>query len=123
MSIFDTVMGAVQQHSDVNQEQHSNLVQTALQMFGNHAGLSGLISNAQSQGLGQIVQSWVSTGPNQSIAPQQLPSLLGEDKINQLASRAGVPPAIARAALARLLPIVVDKLSPHGKLPEAAWLA
>ena len=63
MSIFDTVMGAVQQHSDVNQEQHSNLVQTALQMFGNHAGLSGLINNAQSQGLGQIVQSWVSTGP------------------------------------------------------------
>jgi len=120
MSIFDTVMGAVQQHSDVNQEQHSNLVQTALQMFGNHAGLSGLISNAQSQGLGQIVQSWVSTGPNQSIAPQQLPSLLGEDKINQLASRAGVPPAIASAALARILPIVVDKLTPHGKLPQAA---
>ena len=120
MSIFDTEMGAVQQHSDVNQEQHSNLVQTALQMFGNHAGLSGLINDAQSQGLGQIVQSWVSTGPNQSIAPQQLPSLLGEDKINQLASRAGVPPAIASAALARILPIVVDKLTPHGKLPQAA---
>ena len=49
MSIFDTVMGAVQQHSDVNQEQHSNLVQTALQMFGNHAGLSGLINNARNR--------------------------------------------------------------------------
>jgi|1186.fasta_scaffold94917_2 uncharacterized protein YidB (DUF937 family) len=120
MSILDSIMGAVQQHSDVNQEQHSNLVQSALQMFGNHAGLSGLMNSAESQGLGHLVQSWVSTGPNQPIAPQQLESILGQDRISQLASRAGVPPAIASAALSRILPMVVDKLTPQGKLPQAA---
>jgi uncharacterized protein YidB (DUF937 family) len=120
MSILDSIMGAVQQHSDVNQEQHSNLVQSALQMFGNHAGLSGLMDSAESQGLGHLVQSWVSTGPNQPIAPQQLESILGQDRISQLASRAGVPPAIASAALSRILPMVVDKLTPQGKLPQAA---
>jgi uncharacterized protein YidB (DUF937 family) len=120
MSILDSIVGAVQQHSDVNQEQHSNLVQSALQMFGNHTGLSGLMNSAESQGLGHLVQSWVSTGSNQPIAPQQLESILGEDRISQLASRTGVPPAIASAALSRILPMVVDKLTPQGKLPQAA---
>ncbi|HJW98872.1 MAG TPA: YidB family protein, partial [Terriglobales bacterium] len=80
----------------------------------------GLMNSAESQGLGHLVQSWVSTGPNQPIAPQQLESILGQDRISQLASRAGVPPAIASAALSRILPMVVDKLTPQGKLPQAA---
>jgi uncharacterized protein YidB (DUF937 family) len=46
--------------------------------------------------------------------------LLGQDRLNELASRAGVPPGIASAALARILPAVIDKVTPHGKLPEAA---
>ncbi|PYY09616.1 MAG: hypothetical protein DMG61_22825 [Acidobacteria bacterium] len=120
MSIFDTLMGAVEKHPELNQEQHSTLLQTAMQMFGNHAGLSGLMNNAESQGIGNIFQSWVSTGANQSIAPQQVQGLVGQDKINELAQRVGVPPAIASAALARILPIVVDKLTPSGKLPQAA---
>ena len=120
MSIFDTLMGAVEQHSELNQEQHSNLVQTAMQMFGNHAGLSGLMNNAESQGIGHIFQSWVSTGTNQPIAPQQVQGLVGQDKINQLAARVGIPPAIASAALARILPVVVDKFTPQGKISQAA---
>jgi uncharacterized protein YidB (DUF937 family) len=120
MSILDNIMGAVEQHSGVNQEQHSNLVQTAMQMFGNHAGLSGLLQNAQSQGIGHIVESWISTGTNQPIDQQQVQGLVGQDRINQLASRAGIPPAVAGAALARILPMVVDKLTPQGKLPQAA---
>jgi len=120
MSIFDTLMGAVEKHPELNQEQHSTLLQTAMQMFGNHAGLSGLMNNAQSQGIGNIFQSWVSTGANQSIGPQQVQGLVGQDKVNELAQRVGVPPAIASAALARILPIVVDKLTPSGKLPQAA---
>src|SRR5207253_4375080 len=38
MSILDNILGAVEPHSELNGEQHSSLVQTALQMFGNHAG-------------------------------------------------------------------------------------
>jgi uncharacterized protein YidB (DUF937 family) len=120
MGILDTVMGAVDKHQDMSQEQHSNLLETAMQMFGNRAGLAGLAKNADSQGLGHIVQSWIGTGPNQSIAPQQVQGLVGEDRITQLASRIGVPPAITSAALSRVLPVIVDKLTPHGKLPQAA---
>jgi uncharacterized protein YidB (DUF937 family) len=120
MSIFDTVMGAVEQHSEVNQQQHSSLVQTAMEMFGNHGGLSGLVNNAQSQGLGGIVQSWIGTGANQSIAPNQVEGLVGQDRLQQFATRAGIPAGIASAALSRILPVIVDKLTPQGKLPQAA---
>jgi len=89
-------------------------------MFGNHGGLSELINNAQSQGLNHVVQSWVSTGTNQSVAPGQVQGLVGQERINQFANRLGIPPAIASAALARILPVVVDKLTPEGKLPQAA---
>jgi len=120
MSIFDAEMGAVEQHSEVNQQQHASLVQTAMEMFGNHNGFSGLLNNAQSQGLGGVVQSWIGTGANHSIAPQQVQGLLGQDRLNQIASRVGLPPAIASIALCRILPTLIDKLTPEGKLPQAA---
>jgi uncharacterized protein YidB (DUF937 family) len=91
MSILDSVMNAAQQHSEVNPQQHSTLVESAMQMLGNHAGLSGVLSNAESQGLGNVVQSWIGAGSNQAIAPQQVQGLLGHDRIAQLASRAGIP--------------------------------
>jgi uncharacterized protein YidB (DUF937 family) len=120
MSILDVLTNVAEKHSDVNEEQHSNLVRSAMEMFGNSGGLSSLLSNAESQGLGHIVSSWIGTGPNQSVAPDQVQNVVGQDRINQLASRAGIPPAVAGAALARILPMLVDKLTPHGKIPQAA---
>jgi uncharacterized protein YidB (DUF937 family) len=77
-------------------------------------------SNAESQGLGNVVQSWIGVGSNQSIGTQQVQGLLGQDRIAQLASRAGIPAGLASAALAHILPALVDKLTPVGKLPQAA---
>lgn len=120
MSILDSILGATQQHSDMNQQQHASLVQSAMQMFGNHVGMSDLMRNAESQGTGHIFQSWVGTGANQPIAAQQVEGMIGQDRINQLAARAGVPPGIATAALAGILPVIVDRLTPQGRLPQAA---
>ncbi|HZQ95840.1 MAG TPA: YidB family protein [Candidatus Sulfotelmatobacter sp.] len=120
MGLLDELATAVERHPDTREEQHSSLVQTAMQMFGNHAGLSQLIANAESSGVGSVVQSWIGTGSNQPITPEQVQGLLGEDRLRQFAQRAGIPPSIASAALARILPAVVDKFTPHGRLPQAA---
>lgn len=120
MSILSTIMGSAEQHPELNQEQHSSLVQTALQMFGSHAGISGLLQNAQSQGMGNIVQSWIGNGKNQPIDASQTEGLVGQDRINQLASRAGVSSGVASSALSRILPVIVDKLTPQGRLSQAA---
>ncbi|HKD81559.1 MAG TPA: YidB family protein [Candidatus Angelobacter sp.] len=120
MSILDTIIGSTEKHPDVSKEQHSSLVQSALQMFGNHNEISSLHQNAQAHGLGHIVQSWIGNGANQPIAESQVAGLVGEDRVNQLASRAGVSHSQATSALSRILPTIVDKLTPQGKLPKAA---
>ncbi len=120
MGLLDEIKDAVEQHPETNEQQHRTLVQTAMDMFANHGGLSDLVKNAEAQGVGHIVQSWVSNGSNQQIAPAQVQSVVGQDRITEFASRAGIPPAVASAVLARILPVVVDKFTPQGKVPKAA---
>ncbi len=120
MGLLDSVMSAVGQHENINPQQHAGLVQAAMEMFGNHQGLSGMLNNAQSQGLGGAVQSWIGTGQNQQISPQQVPSVIGQDRLNEIASRVGIPSGVASAALSRILPVLIDHLTPNGQLPRAA---
>ena len=117
MGIFDKFENAIGS-SQAGQEQHESLVQHAMQMFGNREAIGSLLGNAQSQGLGHIVQSWISSGTNQPVEPNQVSSIIGQDRLEQLASRVGLPAGVASAVLSRVLPSVVDRLTPNGKLPE-----
>jgi uncharacterized protein YidB (DUF937 family) len=118
MGIFDKIESAAGANVQASQEQHESMMQHAMQMFGNRAAIGNLLGNAQSQGLGHIVESWISNGNNQPIEPDQVSSVIGEDKLQQLASRIGVPAGVASAVLSRVLPTVIDRLTPNGKLPE-----
>ncbi len=121
MGIFDKIESAVGSsgaEGSINQQQHESLMQHAMQMFGSNQALSGLLGNAQSHGLGGIVQSWISKGENQPIQPNQVENLVGQERLQQLASRAGIPSSIAGIVLSRILPTVVDRLTPQGHIPE-----
>jgi uncharacterized protein YidB (DUF937 family) len=85
---------------------------------GGTAGLAGLAKNFQSQGLGDIFSSWVSTGENKPIQPDQLQNALGPEKLQQLTGGTGMALQAALPLLAQILPVVIDKLTPHGKLPQ-----
>ncbi|THJ22174.1 MAG: DUF937 domain-containing protein [Nitrospira sp. CG24D] len=79
-------------------------------------GLAGLVQTFQKNGLGDIVNSWVSTGKNLPVTPQQIQQGLGGDLLKQLATKAGISTEAAGAQLAGLLPDLVDKLTPTGKI-------
>jgi uncharacterized protein YidB (DUF937 family) len=85
-------------------------------------GLQGLVENFTQKGLGDIVSSWVSTGPNLPVSMDQLNSALGPDAIQSLAQKAGVAPEMAGSVLSQVLPVIVDKLTPDGKLPEGGGI-
>jgi uncharacterized protein YidB (DUF937 family) len=87
------------------------------------AGLGGLVSRFQQNGQGNVVNSWVGSGQNQPISPAQLGSALGPDVVNALAQRTGLPQEQITAELSRILPGIVDKLTPNGRLPTQAELA
>jgi uncharacterized protein YidB (DUF937 family) len=84
-----------------------------------HGGVAGVVSQFEKQGLGATVKSWVSSGPNQPISPDQVQHALGADTISQLAAKAGVSTQELLHKLAQLLPQAVDKLTPGGVLPKA----
>jgi uncharacterized protein YidB (DUF937 family) len=80
-------------------------------------GLGGLIKQFQQKGLGDVVDSWVSTGKNKNVAPDQISVALGGDVVDDLSRRTGLTRDQVVAELARMLPNVVDNLTPDGRLP------
>ncbi len=85
-------------------------------------GLGGLLSNLESGGLGDAVSSWLGSGSNEAIDPGKLTDAIGADTLSGFAKDAGVSGSEAGALLAGILPGIVDKLSPDGKLPDAGGL-
>jgi uncharacterized protein YidB (DUF937 family) len=120
VGILESLSNIAGKHPDVSEEQHKTLLQTAFETFGNSEGLSRLVSSADSLGLEHIVSSWVGTGSNQPVSADQVQRVVGQDRINQFATRVGIPSAVTSAALAHILPVLVDRLTPHGKLRQAA---
>ena len=82
------------------------------------SGLQGLVQSFHDNGLGGLVSSWVSTGPNPPISADQVHQVLGSDQVKALAAKAGINPDEAGAAIAQLLPSLVDKLTPNGSVPD-----
>lgn len=90
------------------------------------SGLSNLVNDLQNAGHGQAAQSWVGTGPNRAIAPDELANALGDDTVQALGKQTGMSRSDLLGALSRHLPDVVDRLTPEGRLPtqsEAQQLA
>ncbi|MEI7803738.1 MAG: YidB family protein [Hyphomicrobiales bacterium] len=87
------------------------------------AGLGGLLSQFQQGGLGDVIGSWIGGGQNQPVSASQLASALGPSVIKALAEKTGLPEDQLTAELSKLLPSVVDKLTPNGRLPTPAEAA
>jgi len=86
-------------------------------------GLGGLVDKLQKGGLGNVVNSWVGSGQNQPVSPNQLGPALGPDIIKALAQRSGLSEEDLIRQLSQALPGLVDKLTPHGRLPTSAELS
>jgi uncharacterized protein YidB (DUF937 family) len=82
-----------------------------------HGGVQGIVSQFEKQGLGPTVRSWVSTGANQPISPDQVHKVFGSDMIGQLATKAGMNPQDLAQKLSQVLPQAIDKLTPGGQVP------
>jgi uncharacterized protein YidB (DUF937 family) len=86
-------------------------------------GLSGLLQRFEQSGHGDKINSWIGSGQNQQITPDQLHQALGPEAVNNLSQMTGVAPDDVLNELARVLPSVVDRLTPQGRLPGQAEMA
>lgn len=106
MGLFDNLAGALGQSAGA-----------AIGDLLKEQDLGGLIANFEKAGLGQVAGSWVSNGQNLPISAEQIHAVLGSGPVAQMAQKLGVDPDQAADQIARLLPQVIDRLTPDGQLP------
>jgi uncharacterized protein YidB (DUF937 family) len=81
-------------------------------------GIGGLVQAFTQNGMAEQAQSWVGTGENMPISPDQVQSVLGGDMIANLASQVGIPPEMASTVVSQVLPMLIDQLTPGGDVPQ-----
>lgn len=96
----------------------TRLISGVQDVFASKGGVDGLISALRAGGLGGVVDSWVSTGTNQPVPPQQLGTALGPDTVNQLSAKTGLSIESLLPLLAAFLPMIIDQLTPDGNVPK-----
>ena len=121
MGLFDQVVGAL---AGGQSGGNAALLESVMQLINNPqtGGLAGLVQLFQQGGLGEIVNSWVSTGKNLPISAEQIQSVLGGSSLQDIAAKLGVGQQQASGSLAELLPQIVDQLTPNGQLPQGGDL-
>lgn len=80
-------------------------------------GLGGLLNRFQQAGMGDVAQSWVGTGPNHQVNPDQLNQVFGDHQVDQWAQQANMPKHDLLSQLSQYLPHAVDQMTPGGQVP------
>jgi uncharacterized protein YidB (DUF937 family) len=110
MGMFDGLLGGIV---------GAGMVSVVNNVLEKHGGLQGVVNEFERNGLGPTVRSWVSTGPNQPISPEEVQRALGPDLLQQLSQKSGVSVEDLSRKLAEVLPQAVDRMTPDGSIPKA----
>jgi uncharacterized protein YidB (DUF937 family) len=95
---------------------------SVMKLFGgnaNQANMQGLVSQLNSSGMGEQLQSWISQGQNQPVSGEQIRQAADPAMLNQLAQQAHISPEEASNQVAQVLPEMVNQVTPQGQLPSA----
>lgn len=124
MSFSDDLLQQVSKLASSMSPDHAGLADGVLDIIKNKdsGGLAGLVQSFRDKGLGDLVSSWVGAGQNSPVSSEQIQSALGSERLKQLAAKVGIAPETAASGLALVLPKLIDKLTPDGKVPEAEGL-
>ena len=114
-SLMNAVLAGLENDSGISGSLAAGILHRFQQNQG--GGLAGLVDQLSKGGLSEAVQSWVGTGPNKEVTPDQLSHALDNGLVEQLAAKFGISPQMVSTHLADLLPKIVDRLTPDGKLP------
>jgi uncharacterized protein YidB (DUF937 family) len=122
MGLFDDLLrNAVGGEAHDPAAQSQGLVEGLLDLLGS-GGVDGLARNFERKGLGAEATSWIGTGANRPVSPTQITEALGASQVEGLGRRAGLGASASAAAIAAILPALIDKLTPDGQAPSGAQL-
>ena len=110
MGMFDGLLGGIV---------GAGMVSVINGIIEKHGGLEGVVRQFEQNGLGSTVQSWIDTGTNQPISPDDVHRVIGPDLLQQLAAKSGLSTQELAQKLSQILPQAVDHMTPGGTLPKA----
>jgi uncharacterized protein YidB (DUF937 family) len=84
---------------------------------------SGIMEKLGAGGLDDKLKSWIGKGDNQEVTAEEVKAALGPEEVDNVAKEMGVSSDEAASKLAKLLPTVIDKLTPDGLVPDPDGLA
>ena len=122
MGLLDMLSSALGQGSG-DAQAHQNVLMAVME-FVNHqpGGLNGLVQQFHEHGAGEVIQSWIGGGANQSVSPDTVQNVVGSDALNELASKIGVSPDQASTLLTQVLPHIVNHATPNGETPATGQI-
>lgn len=116
MGLLDNLGGDLQNLLGGQSGGASNLLSEAFNGIG---GFQGVLNMLQQSGLGDRVESWLSTNAsNLPITPDEISAALGNQQLQQLAAQFGIPLDQVASVLSQHLPAAVDQASPNGTLQQ-----
>lgn len=119
MGILDSVLNsALSSIAGGNGSGQSQALQLIAQLIEQNGGVGNLLQQLQQGGLGDILQSWIGQGGNQSVSADQLESALGGG-LQQAAQQVGLDGRQAGDLLSQYLPQIIDSLTPNGTAADA----
>ena len=92
------------------------IMQVVSILMNKQGGLGGLAGAFNNAGLGDVMKSWVGTGQNMQISATQVTQVLGSGTVGQIAAQLGMNSGQAGDLLSKVLPHVVDQLTPQGQI-------
>ncbi len=118
MGLLDSVIGALSGVATASGS--GDMLHVVLDMLANDGdgpGVHGLVDRFERSGLAHLIGSWIAIGPNLDITPEALLNAIGGDTVARIADEMGLSECATAERLARMLPYVLDKLTPGGYVP------
>ena len=124
MGLIDDIAGKAKGIFGESGGEGSGLLNGVMEMLSDKegGGLGGLVQSFQQKGLGDIISSWIGTGQNLPISPDQIKEGLGSEILQNLAAKAGLSLDEVMAKLSEQLPNLIDRMTPDGVIPEGGLL-
>lgn len=119
MGLLDDVLDKAKSALGASDGASNPLMAQVMDLINQQGGVAGIAQTFKEKGFGSTISSWISTGQNLPISGEQLQNVLGSAKVQELAGKAGVSPEMLQSGLAKLLPMVIDKMTPDGKIPPS----
>ena len=113
---LSAILGGLTGGSGASRGSGNILLQLALSMLQQNGGLEGVLGKFRQNGMGHQADSWVSTGQNMGISPDQLQQVFGSGAIDDVASKLGMSHEQASSSMSQVLPELINQLTPQGEV-------